>query len=338
MVISGRDKINLASPNRKASSVRTCPKCSGMLVKYGFLKKEKTQRYLCKKCRKMCSDAPNRTFGTLRTNPDKIVMVLKLLTEGMGIRATGRLTNCHRDTVLRILKHAGQRSYKLLQKKLVDVPVKHVQADEIHTTVFKKSAFNTNPETDQNPWGDFYIFLALESESKLLLMPTIGKRSERSTERFAADLNKCTSGRFQLTTDGFRPYRWHMKNAVGHRADFAQFYKELNLQNNKLPVKYPRLNKKNLFSIQCGNPDKSRITTAHVERVNLSLRTMNKRFTRKTICFSKDEEYLAYSVYLFTAFYNFCRPHSSLGKKTTPAMQAGLADRAWTVKELISIT
>lgn len=316
--------------------MRSCPRCNGKLVKYGFLKKENTQRYRCNKCRKLCSDAPNRTFGTLRTQPDKIVLVLRLLTEGMGIRAAARLANCHRDTVLRILKHAGQRSQKLLQKKLVDVPVKHVEADEIWTFVQRKTEPDVDPNKDFNPWGDFYIFLALESESKLLLMPTIGKRSERSTEQFAGDLAKSTSGRFQLTTDGFRPYRWHMKQAVGHRADFAQFYKELNmLRQNKKPIKYPRLNKKSLFSIQCGQPDKSRITTAHVERVNLSLRTMNKRFNRSTICFSKDEEYLAYSVYLFVAHYNFCRPHSSLGKKTTPAMAAGLSDGVWDVVGLL---
>lgn len=316
--------------------MRTCPRCNGKLVKYGFLKKEKTQRYKCKKCLKMCSDAPNRTFGLLRTKPDKVVLVLKLLTEGAGIRAAARLANCHRDTVLRILKHAGQRSYKLLQNKVVDVPVKHVEADEIWTYVLRKSEPNTDPEKDPNSWGDFYVFLALESETKLLMMPTIGKRNIANTGCFADDLAKSTKGRFQLTTDGFRPYRWEMKRALGDRTDFAQFYKELNmLKENKKPILYPRLSQKSLFSVQCGQPDKSRITTAHVERVNLSLRTMNRRFNRKTICFSKDEEYLAYSVYLFAAFYNFCRPHSSLGKGITPAMKSGIVEKKLKIIDLL---
>lgn len=159
--------------------MRTCPRCTGKLIKYGFLKKEKLQRYRCKKCAKSFSEASNRTFGTLRSKPDKILLVLKLLTEGMGIRAAGRVANCHRDTVLRILKHAGRRSYDLLKTKLVDVLVKHVEADEIWTYVLRKSETGVDPDKDFNPWGDFYTFLALESETKLLLMPTIGKRSER---------------------------------------------------------------------------------------------------------------------------------------------------------------
>jgi hypothetical protein len=33
------------------------------------------------------------------------------------------------------------------------------------------------------------------------------------------------------------------------------------------------------------------------------------------------------------AFYNFCRIHKSL--RVTPAMAAGIADNAWTVRELL---
>src|ERR1700722_19464574 len=156
--------------------MQKCPKCSGSLVKYGFLKKERTQRYRCKQCSKLCSDAQNRTFGTLRSSPEKIILIVQLLTEGMGIRAAGRVANCHRDTVLRILKHAGTRCKELLETKLVNIPVKHVEADEIHTFVLKKDYARIDPERDTNNWGDFYIFLGVESETKLLLMPAIGKR------------------------------------------------------------------------------------------------------------------------------------------------------------------
>lgn len=40
-------------------------------------------------------------------------------------------------------------------------------------------------------------------------------------------------------------------------------------------------------------------------------------------------------------FFNYCRPHGTLtkaanGKKTTPAMAAGLARSAWTVEQLLA--
>lgn len=300
-----------------------------MLIKYGFLKKDRTQKYRCKQCKKMCSDADKRQFGTLRSKPEKIVLVTELLAEGMGIRAASRVAHCHRDTVLRILKHAGSRSFDLLKKTLDGVPVNRVEADEIWTFVHKKADKETDPETDMNPWGDYYIFMAIEADKKLMLMPTIGKRTELSTERFANDVAQNTSGRFQLTTDGFRPYKRAMKSALGDRIDFAQFYKERNMLNAI------RTKKRGVYSVRSGNPNLKSATTAHIERANLTLRTFNRRFNRKTICFSKDEEYLAYSTYLFAAHYNFCRFHSALDKKTTPAMAGGLTNHQWTIKDLL---
>ena len=41
---------------------------------------------------------------------------------------------------------------------------------------------------------------------------------------------------------------------------------------------------------------------------------------------------------LFTAFYNFCRPHKALGPYlTTPAMAAELTDRLWRMEDLLEI-
>lgn len=312
--------------------MRTCPRCKGKLIKHGFLKKEKTQRYQCKKCGKCCSDADKRTFGNLRSKPETITLVVQLLCEGMGIRGAARVANCHRDTVLRILKHAGQRSYNLLNRKLENLPVKHVQADELWTYVLKKSKTEIDPEKDFNPFGDYYIFLGLESETKLLLMPTIGKRSEAATERFAAEMARSTTGRFQLTSDGFRPYKQAMKKAMPGRLDFAQLYKEYHMLN----ALNPKQSKVAHYLVRAGSPQPDRITTSHVERVNASMRHFNKRFARKSISFSKDEEYLSYSVYLFAAYHNFCRIHSALGKKTTPAMASRLADCAWSIKDLLT--
>jgi transposase-like protein/IS1 family transposase len=317
--------------------MRVCPNCRGMLIKYGFLKKEKTQRYKCKKCNRFCSDAAKRTFGTLRSSRKTILLVLKLLTEGMSVRSTSRVANCHRDTVLRILKHAGRRSYDLLQRKLQDVKVNHVEVDETWTYVLKKSKFDINPETDTNPWGDFYIFLGMESESKLLFMPVIGKRSENTTWRFADMLRKSTAGRFQLTSDGYRPYKNAIRTELGDRVDFAQFYKEYNmLQANKKMQNFNRKFKdsQHRFVVRSGQPEKTRITTSHIERLNRSLRTANRRFNRKTICFSKDEENMAYSVYLFAAHYNFCNVHGT--HKVTPTMAAGIETEAWTIEDLLN--
>ena len=72
-----------------------------------------------------------------------------------------------------------------------------------------------------------------------------------------------------------------------------------------------------------------------MERSNLTIRTQNRRFTRLTNGFSKKLENHAYSVALFAMFYNFTRIHKTL--KVTPAMEAGVTDRLWDVKDIVKL-
>ena len=74
------------------------------------------------------------------------------------------------------------------------------------------------------------------------------------------------------------------------------------------------------------------ITTSHVERNNLTIRTFMKRFARLTLGFSKKLPNLRAAVALHVFYYNFCRLHGSL--KMTPAMKAGVTDRLWSLEDL----
>ena len=62
--------------------------------------------------------------------------------------------------------------------------------------------------------------------------------------------------------------------------------------------------------------------------------------TRLTNGFSKKAENHAYAVALHMVHYNFCRVHGTLTKRnkgihTTPAMEAGLADRVYKMSDLV---
>ena len=77
----------------------------------------------------------------------------------------------------------------------------------------------------------------------------------------------------------------------------------------------------------------TRISTSHIERANLTVRMHLRRFTRLTNAFSKSIKHLKAAVALFIVWYNFCREHQTL--RVTPAMEAGLTDHLWTIKELL---
>jgi hypothetical protein len=72
----------------------------------------------------------------------------------------------------------------------------------------------------------------------------------------------------------------------------------------------------------------------HVERLNLSVPTFLRRFTRLSLGFSKKLENLIACVALYVAHYNFCRWHGTL--KKTPAMAAKISGHPWTWDELLN--
>jgi hypothetical protein len=77
----------------------------------------------------------------------------------------------------------------------------------------------------------------------------------------------------------------------------------------------------------------AQISTSYVERSNLSIRTGCRRSTRLTNGFSKKIENHCAAVSLYVAHYNLCRVHEAL--RSTPAMALGVADRVWTIDDLI---
>ena len=68
----------------------------------------------------------------------------------------------------------------------------------------------------------------------------------------------------------------------------------------------------------CASP-LTRISTSHIERANLTVRMHLRRFMRLTNGFSKKLENLKAAVWVFMAWYNFCRVHQTLC--VTPAMK-----------------
>lgn len=60
-----------------------------------------------------------------------------------------------------------------------------------------------------------------------------------------------------------------------------------------------------------------------------------RRFTRLTNAFSKKIENHCHALALYFMFYNFCRIHKTL--KVSPAMEAGVADRLWSMEDIVAL-
>ncbi len=263
---------------------------------------------------------------------EKQVAILRALSEGMGIRATERLTDTSRETVLSLLVRAGEGCERLHDRLMVNLPCRLLELDEIWGYVGKHQRFCTEKD-DPARVGDFWTWTALDPESKLVPSYRVGKRDGETANAFVADLAARLAGRVQLSSDGLVAYVDAIEKGFGGTADYAQVVKDYVAEPaGEGRYSPPRVSHVFKEAIN-GSPNMRFATTSHVERLNLSIRMENRRHTRLTLSYSKKLANHKAATALFFARYNLCRVHHSL--RVTPAMDAGVADHVWSLEELL---
>jgi transposase-like protein/IS1 family transposase len=308
----------------------TCHNCRTECRKFG--KRQNRQRYQCSQCRKVFTDARDNTLDGMYLPVEKAETVLGLLLEGNSVSSVERVTGVHKATILKLLVLAGEKCERIMADKIRNIEVRDVELDEVWSWIGCKQK-RVRPEDDQNR-GDCYVFVGIERHTKLVLNITMGKRDQNTTNVFVEGIRQATSRkRFQITTDGFAPYRNAIPDTLGDRCDFAMLIKVYRASSEG-EARYSPAEVQSVEVVPVmGQPDPERICTSIIERSNLSLRMGLRRFTRLTNGFSKKWENHWAAVSLWYTFYNFCRVHKSL--RVTPAMAAGISDHVWSVRELL---
>lgn len=94
--------------------------------------------------------------------------VIKALVEGNSIRATCRMTGTAKGTVLRLLGAVGDACDKYQREKLVDLPCRRLQCDEIWTFCYAKQK-NVSPAMHgKDGVGDVWTWTAIDAQTKLV--------------------------------------------------------------------------------------------------------------------------------------------------------------------------
>ena len=251
------------------------------------------------------------------------------------MRSTARLCDVEKKTVLSMLKLAGERCEQFLTQKIDAIPVQDLQLDECWSYVFKKDR-NKNPEElKDSSTGDQFIYIALDRNTKLIAAWHLGKRDRDNTFEFISKVRHATAdARFDISTDGFKQYGPAINLQLSDRANHSIVVKVYDKSEDRreayCPPRVVGLEK----SVGSGRPNIRRACTSHVERKNGSLRQWCKRLTRLTYAYSKKKENLRAALALHFWYYNFVRVHSSL--KITPAMEARIANRIWSLEEIMN--
>jgi transposase-like protein/IS1 family transposase len=311
----------------------TCHSCRIECKRKGRDRKG-NQRYQCRQCSKFFQEPREGHLDGMYVPVEKAELVLSMLLEGNSVSSVERITGIHHTTILKLLVLAGEKCERIMADKVRNVQVRDVECDELWAFIGKKQK-RVRPQDDPN-LGDAYTFVAIERHSKLILNFALGKRDQRTTDSFIEGLREATARTpFQITTDGFAPYRSAITTTLHDRlTGFAQLIKVYRASQDG----EARYSPAEVASVEVvpimGQPDPERICTSIVERQNLSVRMGTRRFTRLTNAFSKKWENHWAAVACWFAFYNFCRVHKSL--RATPAMAAGITDHIWSVRELLA--
>lgn len=248
---------------------------------------------------------------------DKQIEIIAALTEGLGMRATTRLTGVDRKTVAR---RVGRGCAALHDGMMVGVRTGRLELDELWSFVQRKRRQHQKPGAEGPVTGDQYTFIALASSSRAIVSYLTGKRISENTDQFVQDIRQRVIGVPEISTDGFHPYKNAIRDAFAGRAAHGIITKTYSVTHLAVKEAARRYSPAAVIAVErdvvSGVP--AEISTSYAERQNLTIRMGCRRFTRLTNGFSKRLEPHLAPVALHVAYYNLCRVHESL--RTTPAV------------------
>jgi IS1 family transposase len=264
----------------------------------------------------------------------KRIALVSALVEGNSIRATARMTDVSKPTILKLLADLGTECAAYHNEHVRNIRAQRIQCDEIWQFVGAKQK-NVRDEHRAKGWGDVWTWTGIDADTKLIVSWALGPRDAQSAWWFMRDLCSRLITRVQLTSDGFTAYLPAVEEAFSSEVDFAQLVKVYGAPRERAVRYSPARLLSTRSEVIRGNPDPKHISTSYVERQNLTMRMSMRRFTRLTNGFSKKAENHAHAISLYFMHYNFARVHGSL--RVTPAMAAGLADHVWSIEELVGL-
>ena len=260
----------------------------------------------------------------------KRAAVVAALVEGNSVRATARMTDVSKPTILKLLADLGTVCAAYHDAHVREMRCLRIQADEIWSYVGAKQ--KNVPDDKRGVWGDLWTWTAIDADTKLIVSYLVGPRVTPNAWKLIWDLAGRVISRPQITTDALQWYKPAIEEAFPD-ADYATVTK---IYASEPTGRYspPRFVGERTEVIK-GTPNPRHISTSYVERNNLTMRMSMRRFTRLTNGFSKTQENHAHAVALHFLHYNFARIHKTL--RITPAMAAGLSDHVWSIEEIVRL-
>jgi IS1 family transposase len=266
-----------------------------------------------------------------------IVRVLACLAEGLGIRATARVFEVAPNTVLHWLVEAAEQLQAFSAYFLCDVHVRQLQLDELYAVLreVKSGARSEDEAITRLERSPYWVWTAMDPESKLLLVIDVGTRTLEMAQRVVHRVVQVLAPHCipLCLTDGLQEYGTAFLSHFGS-------WRQPERRRDKGPLPKPRwrplpqllyaqvvksYRRRRIVGVThrvvfgsglaieevlsaCG----WKINTAFVERLNLDIRQRVAAVGRRVNTLCKGEDGLRQQLAVYHAYYNFCLPHTSL--------------------------
>ncbi|HYJ05439.1 MAG TPA: hypothetical protein VEX43_09915 [Chthoniobacterales bacterium] len=271
----------------------------------------------------------------------KQALVLAALREGAPLNAVTRMFNVSIHTVLRVIRDTGEAFADYMDKELRDLPCVRIELDEQWQYVGCHAGRMMQKEKGR---GDFWLWAAIDADTKLVFSHRIGKRDWSTGYHFVGDVRERVKGPVQIATDQLPAYAGHIRMHFGYEGysygTETKIFGEPHLPDGTLARLGRNEGVRKMETVEraavVGSPDLETLTTSHVERVFLTVRQELKRFQRKGLGYSKDLDMHKAAVAMHFGIYNYVRVHKTLG--TTPAVAAGVELERWSLERVVDMT
>jgi IS1 family transposase len=332
----------------------------------------------CVSCQGFFYETQGTMFHGKRSSPELIVQVITCLAEGLGIRGTARVFEIDANTVLKWLVEAAEQLHAFSAYFLHELEINHIQLDELHAVLsaVRDGEMSEAEAIEQLSRSPHWVWTAIDPESKLLLSVQEGERTLAMAQAMLHQIAQLLApGCVPLFLSDGNPN--YLPAIVRHFGHWVQLPRR---QNRGLVPKprwmllpellyaqvIKRMPRRRIVEVKrqvvigtqtavdrvlasCG----WQISTAFIERLNLSLRQRVVAIRRRSASPCKSGQGLSHQLVLFQGYHNFVLPHASLRQavaepiatngsgsakvwwQQSPAMAPGLIDHVWTLQAVL---
>ncbi|WP_446011964.1 IS1 family transposase [Candidatus Electrothrix sp.] len=310
-----------------------CPECQSLkndpFKKYNTVHNGERILLKCDECDNVFSETAGTPMQDIKSPISKVASVLKIRSEGMGLRATGRVLGMHKNTVSTWERLFGDQKETLMLYSFCHEFVSLVfEGDELYTVVGRR--------TDAHA-SEGWTAVIMERSSRFIVDQRCGAKDAALFESVMSTVCEYISqtGDLSFFSDGERRYgntlfafcAEALRNGKPGRPP-KTLPKGLKLRvKNKGDQKHKRGPKRKKYQAPLREHpetdqelDESNIHANHVEANNAAMRRRNSAFRRRTNTYAKTVLGLQRTLDVYWVIHNFVRKHWTTGEVPAVAM------------------